>query len=257
MANGRNLINRKPASTPGKRLKHPYAAIEHRVIDSPAYADLSFSAQALLLLLARQLTKDNNGQLQATYTYCARHGFGSEHTLRTAIGSLIAHGFIYRTRSHGANHAWARYAVTWLPIGKDREGLFLDGFLSCAWQRWTPSSTDSKKKSAPKKMPHQSGKKCSFTPEFPAKNAEIREAKNADYELMPCSVHKQGATEGTSAASETGSTAWTARVMHPTSAEVLAMKAPTGTVLRGMFRDLRRLLSRPSIASRHSVREVA
>ncbi|WP_127811873.1 hypothetical protein [Bordetella bronchiseptica] len=150
MANGRNLINRKPASTPGKRLKHPYAAIEHRVIDSPAYADLSFSAQALLLLLARQLTKDNNGQLQATYTYCARHGFGSEHTLRAAIGSLIAHGFIYRTRSHGANQAWARYAVTWLPIGKDREGLFLDGFLSCAWQRWTPSDTDPRKK-APRK----------------------------------------------------------------------------------------------------------
>lgn len=197
MVNGRNFIARKPDSAAsGKRLKHPYAAIEHRVIDSPAYADLSFSAQALLLLLARQLTKDNNGQLQATYTYCARHGFGSEHTLRAAIGSLIAHGFSYRTRSHGANQAWARYAVTWLPIGKDREGLFLDGFLPCAWQRWTPSNTHPQKKNTPQKMTHQSGKKCSFTLVFPAKNAGIGGAENADYELMPCSAHERGSTGG-------------------------------------------------------------
>lgn len=47
--------------------KHPYAAIEHRVIDSPAYADLTHSACRLLSLLARQLTKENNGNLQATF----------------------------------------------------------------------------------------------------------------------------------------------------------------------------------------------
>jgi hypothetical protein len=34
--------------------KHPYAAIEWRVIDSPAYASLTFSARSLLVLLARQ-----------------------------------------------------------------------------------------------------------------------------------------------------------------------------------------------------------
>ena len=39
--------------------KHPYAAIEHRVIDSPAYADLAFSARSLLVIFTRQLTKDN------------------------------------------------------------------------------------------------------------------------------------------------------------------------------------------------------
>ena len=46
--------------------RHPYAAIDHRVIDSPAFADLTFSAQALLVLLARQLTRTNNGHLQAS-----------------------------------------------------------------------------------------------------------------------------------------------------------------------------------------------
>lgn len=162
--------------------KHPYAAIEHRVIDSPAFADLKPTAQSLLLLMARQLTKDNNGHLQASYKWCNRFGIGSEHTLRGAIRELISHGFIYRTRSHGANGAWARYALTWLPI-KNRDGLFLAGFVSCAWRDWQPS----KKKSTPQKLLDQSGRKCSFTPEHPAETAGTRGAKTAAYELIPCS----------------------------------------------------------------------
>jgi hypothetical protein len=138
---------------PTKRtgIKEPYAAIEHRAIDSPAFADLNPSAVLLLLLLARQLTKDNNGHLQASFKWCRRFGIGSEHTLRDAIASLIAHGLIYRTRSHGANGAWARYAVTWLPI-KQREGLFLDGYKAFAWRDWQPSG---------KKAP---GNKCRIDP---------------------------------------------------------------------------------------------
>ncbi len=162
--------------------KHPYAAIQHRVTDSPAYADLSFSAQALLLLIARQLTKDNNGHMQCTYTYMHRFGFNSEHTLRNAIANLISHGFIYRTRSHGANKAWAKYCVTWLPI-KNRKGLFLDAFQSCAWRYWTPPTA---KKSSRHKMPEPSGIKCSFTTEEPAKSAGTTPAKSAEYELIPC-----------------------------------------------------------------------
>jgi hypothetical protein len=161
---------------------HPYAAIEHRVIDSSAYADLSHSATRLLIVIARQLTKDNNGHLQATFKYCNPRGFGSEHTLRDAIAELISHGFIYRTRSHGANKAWARFAVTWLSI-KNREGLFLDGFKACAWRDWQPTD----KKSSPQKVQDQSGRKCNFTPENPAESAGRWGAKNADYELIPCS----------------------------------------------------------------------
>lgn len=159
---------------------HPYAAIEHRVIDSPAYAHLTFSACALLLLLSRQLTRDNNGHLQASFKWCKERGFGSEHTLRSAIADLISHGFIYRTRSHGANGAWSRYAVTWLPI-KDRNGLFLDGFKPCAWRDWAAPD----KKSSRQKLLDQSGRKCSFTPENPAESAGTRGAKTADYELVP------------------------------------------------------------------------
>lgn len=166
--------------------KHPYAAIEHRVIDSPAFADLKPSSCLLLLLLARQLTKDNNGHLHAAFKWCKPRGIGSEHTLRDAIADVIAHGFIYRTRSHGANGAWARYAVTWLPI-KQREGLFLDGFKSCAWRDWKPSD----KKSTRQKVQEQSSRKCSFTLENPAESAGSRGAKSADNELMPCSSYEQ------------------------------------------------------------------
>lgn len=165
--------------------KHPYAAIEHRVIESPAFAALRPSAVLLLLLMARQLTRDNNGHLHAAFKWCSKFGIGSEHTLQGAIAQLIAHGFIYRTRSHGANRAWARYAVTWLPI-KKRDDLFLPGFKPCAWRDWTPSQ----KKTTPQKVQEQSRKKCSFTPEHPAESAGTRVAESADNELMPCSAVK-------------------------------------------------------------------
>lgn len=132
--------------------------------------------------MARQLTKDNNGHLHAAFKWCNSHGFGSEHTLRDAIADLIAHGFIYRTRSHGANGAWARYAVTWLPI-KQREGLFLDGFKACAWRDWLPAD----KRSTPQKVQDQSGRKCSFTHDNLAESAGSWGAKSADNELIPCS----------------------------------------------------------------------
>jgi len=138
----------QPRRTKGK---DPYAAIEHRVIDSPAFAALKPNAVRLLLLLARQLTKENNGHLQASFKWCKRYGIGSEHTLRDAIAELIAHGFIGRTRSHGANGAWARYAVTWLPV-KQRDGLFLDGFKAYAWRDWQMPE---------KKAP---GRKCRIDP---------------------------------------------------------------------------------------------
>lgn len=163
--------------------KHLYAAIEHRVIDSPAYADLTGGAVRLMTILARQLTKDNNGHLQATFSFCQRHGIASEHTLHDAIADLIVHGFVYRTRSHGANKAWARYAVTWLAITK-KEGLFLAGFVSCAWRNWKPEPIQNKKSSR-QKVQDESGRKCSFTIEKPAESAGSRAAESADYELIP------------------------------------------------------------------------
>jgi hypothetical protein len=161
---------------------HPYVAIEHRVLDSAAFADLKPTAKVLIFVLARQLTKDSNGRLQATFSWCKKYGIGSEHTLKDSVAQLISHGFLYRTRSHGANGTWATYALTWLPISK-KEGLFLSGFVPMAYRNWQPAD----KKSSPQKVQDTPSRKCSFTPEFPAESAGKPTAESADYEsMLPC-----------------------------------------------------------------------
>lgn len=178
MATDRTESTRRGQSSVTKTTtKHPFISIDHRIIDSPAFADLKPTAQVLILFIARQLKKDNNGFLQATFSWCKRFGIGSEHTLRDSIAQLISHGFIYRTRSHGANGAWATYALTWLPITK-KEGLFLAGFVPMAYRNWTPPE----KKTSRQKVQAASGRKCSFTPEVPAESAGTLPAKTADYE---------------------------------------------------------------------------
>lgn len=165
-----------------KRLKHPYAAIEHRVIDSEAYADLTYAARALLVLITRQLTKDNNGHLQATFSYMKRFGF-SENTLSRAIRDLISHGVIFRTRSGGYQQGAAKYAVTWLPISKIIDGLFLHTFKPCAWRDWKPAT----KKSPPKKLRETSLKNGGMTLAPTPKSMAVSPLKIKDIELMPCS----------------------------------------------------------------------
>ena len=179
MASDRTEATRRGQVPPKTSTKHSYAAIEHRVLDSPAYAALTFSARSLLILLARQLTKDNNGHLQATFTYMSRFGF-SENTISRAIKELIAHGMIYRTRSGGYQQGAAQYAVTWLTI-KNRQGLFLDGFLSCAWRQWEPG-----KKSAPSTMMDTHRKNGEWAMPAPPKTEADRPPKTGDIELMPC-----------------------------------------------------------------------
>ena len=114
--------------------RRPYGAIDHVVVDSPAYACLNHSSVRLLNILVRQLTKDNNGYLQATYSYCGKRGIRSENTLRLAIRDLLEKRLIYRTRSRGANGVPALYAVTWLSITK-KEGLYLHGFEKDAFDK--------------------------------------------------------------------------------------------------------------------------
>jgi hypothetical protein len=181
MAFDRAEATRRSQVKPKTSKYEPYAAIDYRVIDSPAFAALRPSSVLLLLLMARQLTKENNnGHLHAAFKWCSKYGIGSEHTLRDAIAQLIAHGMIYRTRSHGANGAWARYAVTWKPI-KDKTDLFLAGFKTGMWRDWVAPE----KKTTRQKKQDQSSRNCSFTPEHPAESAGSRGAETADNELVP------------------------------------------------------------------------
>ena len=142
--------------------KHRYAAIEHRVIDSPAYADLTFSARSLLVQIARQVTvPNNNGHLQATFTYMKLFGF-SVNTLSRATHELITHGFIYKTKSGGFHQGAAQFAVTWLSV-TDTHGIFMQGFKACAWRDWQPEQ----KKSRPPKSeatPHPKSEHIELIP---------------------------------------------------------------------------------------------
>lgn len=124
-----------------------YAPIDHRVIDSPAFADLSGETIRVLLVIARQWTPSTNGKLQATYSYAKRHGLGSNNTLNKALSELISHGFIFRTRSHGIDSRTGKnqpalYAITWRSIElKERpQGMFIEGFVYKAFERWTPKT---------------------------------------------------------------------------------------------------------------------
>ncbi|MBT9521912.1 MAG: hypothetical protein IV101_13590 [Dechloromonas sp.] len=192
MATDRIEQTRRGQSAAKTTTKHPYAAIEHRVIDSAAFIAMTFSARSLLLEMARQLTKDNNGHLQATHSYMQRHGF-SENTLSRAIAELIRHGMIYRTRSGGYQQGAAQYAVTWLPI-RNRQELFLDGFKLCAWRDWQPEEAAKKKSPHPKLMDTHR-KNGEWTMPATPKSEAGAPPKSEDNELMPCravnSAHQQ------------------------------------------------------------------
>lgn len=166
----------KPSKSSGMG---PYAAIEHRVIDSPAYAALTFSARSLLVLLARQLTKTNNGHLQATFTYMERFGF-SVNTLSRATHELISHGFIYKTKSGGFHQGAAKFAVTWLTI-TNKTGIFLQGFKPCAWRDWQPEI----KKSRPPKVRACSLKNGELTHPAHPKSEAGPPPKSEHIELIP------------------------------------------------------------------------
>ena len=160
--------------------RHPFAAVEHRVIDSEAYASLSYSARSLLILLARQLTRSNNGHLMATSAYLQRYGF-SDRTITRGIQELIAVGLVCRTRCGGFHQGASQYAVTWLPVTQ-REGLFLEGFRLCAWRDWTPP----KNKNTPANLRSISRKNGGLPPLAAAKFTAVPAAKFTDTELMPC-----------------------------------------------------------------------
>lgn len=161
-----------------------YAPIDHKVIDSAAFADLSHSAVRVLIMIARQWNGKNNGYLCATFTYCHARGIGSEHTLQAAIESLIAHGFIYRTRSHGmvdGENIAARYAITWRPLcGKqNRKDLFLDGYLPNAFEKWEPE-----KNFDPQEQQGSACKNSRFKGVKLQKLQDKRPAKSADFEIF-------------------------------------------------------------------------
>jgi hypothetical protein len=95
-----------------------FIALPWCVLDSAAYANLSHPARALLLEIARQFVRDNNGKLLASRAYLAARGWRSADVIHRAKTELLAGGFVHETvKGHRPNKAsW--YAVTWLALDR-------------------------------------------------------------------------------------------------------------------------------------------
>jgi hypothetical protein len=111
--------------------KHPIAAIEKRVIDSEAFAALSPSAVVVLLLLARNLDKGMNGHVFVSANDAEKHGIDRK-TLYRQLKALVSAGFIFPT-TKGGHGKCGRFALTWLPMSKDRKGLHVEDFQPCKY----------------------------------------------------------------------------------------------------------------------------
>lgn len=95
-----------------------FVAIPWTVLDCPAYQCLSHPAKALLLEVARQFVRDNNGRMLLSRACMATRGWKSCDTIAKAKAELLDAGFIFQTvQGHRPNKAsW--YAVTWRALDK-------------------------------------------------------------------------------------------------------------------------------------------
>lgn len=114
MSNGRNAGSKRDAG----RDAGGFVAIPWAVLDCPAYAGLSHPARALLMEVARQFVRDNNGRLLLSFARLSKRGWKSSDVITRAKRELLASGFIFETvMGHRPNKAsW--YAVTWRTLDK-------------------------------------------------------------------------------------------------------------------------------------------
>lgn len=109
------MANGRAGRTKGDRGRDAggFVALPWSVLDSPAYALLGHPARSLLLELARQFVRDNNGRLLASRAYLAKRGWKSADVIDRAKRELLEAEFIVETvKGHRPSKAsW--YAVTW------------------------------------------------------------------------------------------------------------------------------------------------
>lgn len=100
------------------RVDGGFSAVPWDVLDAPAYASLSHPARSLLMELARQYVRDNNGRLLASRAYLAKRGWKSADVIQRAKDELVNAGFIHETvKGHRPNKAsW--YAITWYTLNR-------------------------------------------------------------------------------------------------------------------------------------------
>ena len=96
----------------------PFVALPWSVLDSPAYIGLSHPAKALLMDIARQYVRDNNGRLLASRAHLLRRGWSSHDTIARALRELVEAGFIHQTVMGCRPNKASWYAVTWRTLDR-------------------------------------------------------------------------------------------------------------------------------------------
>lgn len=115
MSNGRNP-KRKGHDT--NRDQGGFVALPWSVLDCPAYARLSHPARALLMEIARQFVRDNNGRLLASKRHLETRGWKSWDVIFRAKRELLQAGFIHETVMGCRPNKASWYAVTWRALDK-------------------------------------------------------------------------------------------------------------------------------------------
>lgn len=114
MANGRNKVRKGDAG----RDAGGFIALPWSVLDCPAYAKLGHPARSLLMEVARQILRDNNGRLLASAAYLAKRGWNSRDVITRAKRELLDAGFIFETVMGQRPNKASWYAVTWRALDK-------------------------------------------------------------------------------------------------------------------------------------------
>jgi hypothetical protein len=119
-----------------------YCALPWCVIDSQAYQSLSYPAAALLIEVARQYVRDNNGRLLLSGRYLVTRGWRSKDVIERARRELLESKLIYQTvQGHRPNKAsW--YALTWYSLDKlpGYDPGALEGFRRGMYASFQPST---------------------------------------------------------------------------------------------------------------------
>lgn len=140
MANGRN----KGRKVDPKRDGDGFMALPWAVLDSPAYRRLSHPARSLLLEIARQYVKDNNGQLLLSREHMRSRGWNSSDVLTRAKRALLDGGFIHETVTGQwpAKASW--YAVTWYSLDRhsDYDPGAAETFVRGAYRKGLPMKNE-------------------------------------------------------------------------------------------------------------------
>lgn len=113
MANGRNRGRGGSGRDAGG-----FVALPWSVMDCPAYSTLSHPARALLLEVARQYVRDNNGRMLLSMARLGPRGWLSAGRVQEAKQELLDAGFIFETVKGQRPHKASWYAATWLSLDK-------------------------------------------------------------------------------------------------------------------------------------------